>query len=76
MLNWLEAAGFRDLIVADVTPTTTAEQRSTPWMVFESLDTALDPANPKLTVEGHPAPVRAIVVGHRPADAGCGHRPR
>jgi tRNA (mo5U34)-methyltransferase len=49
-----------------VTPTTTAEQRSTSWMRFESLADALDPGDPSRTVEGHPAPVRAVVLGRKP----------
>ena len=60
--HWLEAAGFGDVRVVDVSPTTPSEQRQTPWMRFESLAQALDPADPKRTVEGHPAPVRAVLV--------------
>ncbi|MGK2927090.1 MAG: tRNA 5-methoxyuridine(34)/uridine 5-oxyacetic acid(34) synthase CmoB [Lysobacterales bacterium] len=59
---WLEEAGFRKVELLDVTVTTTAEQRSTPWMRFESLEQALDPADSRLTVEGHPAPARALLV--------------
>ena len=66
MVDWLQAAGFSDVEVVDVTPTTLAEQRSTAWMRFESLQQALDPRDASLTIEGHPAPVRAIVVGRRP----------
>jgi tRNA (mo5U34)-methyltransferase len=60
--RWLEQAGFRDGRVLDVTPTTVAEQRSTAWMRFESLPQALDPEDRARTVEGHPAPVRAILL--------------
>lgn len=59
---WLGEAGFRDVELLDVTATTTAEQRSTFWMRFESLEQALDPADPRLTVEGHPAPARALLM--------------
>jgi tRNA (mo5U34)-methyltransferase len=31
-------------------------------MHFESLEQALDEGDPNLTIEGHPAPVRAIVI--------------
>lgn len=58
----LEDAGFRKVAVADLTRTTTGEQRSTPWMKFESLEECLDPRNPLRTIEGHPAPVRAVVT--------------
>jgi len=60
--SWLQKAGFTDVRVVDVTPTTTAEQRQTEWMTYESLTQALDTANPALTVEGHPAPLRATFV--------------
>ncbi len=59
---WLQKAGFRDVQVVDVTPTTIDEQRQTGWMTFDSLSQALSPANAALTVEGHPAPVRAVLV--------------
>lgn len=59
---WLGEAGFRDVELLDLTGTTTAEQRSTSWMRFESLEQALDPADSRLTVEGHPAPARALLM--------------
>jgi len=60
--RWLDQAGFHDSRLVDVTPTTPAEQRTTPWMRFESLEQALDPEDRARTVEGHPAPVRAILL--------------
>jgi tRNA (mo5U34)-methyltransferase len=60
--RWLAEAGYRDIRVVDVTPTTPAEQRRTPWMTFESLADFLDPADPRRTIEGHPAPLRAVVT--------------
>lgn len=62
LLVWLRRCGFRDARVVDLTVTTPVEQRSTAWMRFESLAQCLDPADPARTVEGHPAPVRAIVI--------------
>ena len=67
MADWLLQAGCRDVRIVDITPTTVAEQRSTDWMHFESLAQALQPDDPSLTIEGLPAPVRAIVIGQRPA---------
>jgi tRNA (mo5U34)-methyltransferase len=64
---WLRKAGFESVAVVDVSPTTPDEQRSTSWMRFESLSDALDPSDPTRTVEGHPAPVRAMVVAEKPA---------
>ena len=60
--RWLVNAGFSSVRLVDVTRTTTAEQRSTDWMPFESLAEALDADDPALTVEGLPAPCRAIVL--------------
>ena len=62
LLEWVRAAGFREAELVDVTVTTTAEQRSTPWMRFESLEQALDPEDRTRTVEGLPAPRRAVVI--------------
>ncbi len=60
--GWLEQAGLPDIQVLDVSRTTTDEQRSTEWMTFESLQECLDPDNQALTIEGHPAPVRAAML--------------
>lgn len=65
LIRWLERAGFHKVRTVDVTPTTTAEQRTTDWMRFESLPDFLDPQNPSRTVEGHPAPIRAMLIAER-----------
>jgi tRNA (mo5U34)-methyltransferase len=62
LYDWLEAAGLPGATLLDVSRTTTGEQRSTDWMTFESLRECLDPINPAVTVEGHPAPVRAALL--------------
>lgn len=62
LYDWLEAAGLPGAKLLDVSRTTTGEQRSTDWMTFESLRECLDPVNPAVTVEGHPAPVRAALL--------------
>ncbi|MYD99117.1 MAG: tRNA 5-methoxyuridine(34)/uridine 5-oxyacetic acid(34) synthase CmoB [Gammaproteobacteria bacterium] len=66
LCSWLEAVGFGFTQVADVSPTTPREQRSTDWMPFESLRDALDRADPALTIEGYPAPKRAVMIARRP----------
>lgn len=66
LLDWLEEAGFCDVRPAGVSTTTNLEQRRTEWMPFESLAEALDPDDPATTVEGWPAPQRAIVVARKP----------
>lgn len=65
LLEWVESAGYRQAEVVDVTATRIEEQRSTAWMRFESLEQALDPQDPSRTVEGLPAPVRAVVIARR-----------
>lgn len=60
--NWLRRAGFKRVRTVDVTSTSTREQRSTEWMQFESLADFLDPADSGLTVEGYPAPLRAVLT--------------
>jgi tRNA (mo5U34)-methyltransferase len=60
--GWLRDAGLERIRTVDATTTSTDEQRSTEWMTFESLPDFLDPADPTKTVEGHPAPKRAVVV--------------
>ncbi len=62
LLAWVADAGFRGARLVDVTVTSTAEQRSTEWMRFESLAQALDPGDPSRTVEGLPAPRRGLVI--------------
>jgi tRNA (mo5U34)-methyltransferase len=54
--------GFKQVRTVDVTTTTLEEQRRTEWMTFESLADFLDPADRGLTVEGYPAPRRALVI--------------
>ena len=60
--EWLRNAGFDAPSIVDTCLTTTSEQRRTDWMRFESLADFLDPADPSRTIEGHPAPRRAIVT--------------
>lgn len=65
LLRWLARCGFDDVRLVDSSATTTDEQRPTRWMPFESLSSALDPSEPTRTVEGLPAPRRAIVTARR-----------
>lgn len=64
--SWMKRCGFVNIRLIDVTRTTTDEQRRTDWMTFESLVDFLDPLNPDLTVEGLPAPKRAIFLANNP----------
>ncbi|MCI0668487.1 MAG: tRNA 5-methoxyuridine(34)/uridine 5-oxyacetic acid(34) synthase CmoB [Methylococcaceae bacterium] len=64
--RWLKRAGFNNIRLIDVTATTSAEQRSTAWMRFQSLPEFLDPNDRNLTREGLPAPKRAIFIANTP----------
>ena len=66
LTEWLDEAGFSDIHVVDQTYTTVDEQRTTEWMQFESLGEALDPSDSGKTVEGLPAPLRAIIICRNP----------
>ena len=66
LLSWLYKLGFVDARLVDVCDTTTEEQRSTQWMTFHSLANFLDPEDSKKSIEGHPAPRRAIVTARIP----------
>ena len=65
--SWLNDANFNNVRVVDVSITTTAEQRKTPWIGENgaSLEDFLNPLDDSLTIEGYPAPTRAIVVCQR-----------
>lgn len=62
VIHWMEELGLHSPRMVDMTLTTQREQRGTEWMTFESLADFLDPQNPGLTVEGYPAPRRAIFI--------------
>ncbi|WP_277973208.1 tRNA 5-methoxyuridine(34)/uridine 5-oxyacetic acid(34) synthase CmoB [Pantoea agglomerans] len=64
--SWLEKSGFVDVRIVDFALTTTEEQRRTDWMTSESLAEFLDPNDPSKTVEGYPAPLRAVLVATKP----------
>jgi tRNA (mo5U34)-methyltransferase len=59
---WLERTGFKNIRCVDVTRTTEAEQRKTAWIQTESLADFLDPEDSMRTVEGYPAPRRALML--------------
>jgi len=65
LMDWLGAMGFGGIRLADLCRTTIQEQRATRWMRFQSLADFLDPADPTRTVEGHPAPLRALLLAER-----------
>lgn len=63
---WLRRCNFINVRCVDVNQTTFEEQRVTEWMHFESLADFLDPEDINKTIEGYPAPKRAIIVANKP----------
>jgi tRNA (mo5U34)-methyltransferase len=64
--SWLKRSGFKNIRCINTTVTTIEEQRKTPWMEYESLSDFLDPEDSTKTIEGHPAPRRAIFIAEAP----------
>jgi len=68
LLSWLRKLGMQDARLVDVSYTSTEEQRATDWMRFHSLSNFLDPTDESKTIEGYPAPRRAVVVARAPGE--------
>jgi tRNA (mo5U34)-methyltransferase len=66
LTQWLKKVGFKNPQLLNATMTTTEEQRSTEWMTFQSLSHCLDPLDATRTIEGYPAPKRAILIAEAP----------
>ncbi|MBF0264565.1 MAG: tRNA 5-methoxyuridine(34)/uridine 5-oxyacetic acid(34) synthase CmoB [Gammaproteobacteria bacterium] len=62
LISWMERCGFINIKMVSVSTTTSQEQRKTDWIETESLVDFLDPDDPCKTIEGYPAPKRAIFV--------------
>ncbi len=62
IIELLNEAGFNDTKCVNQNITSLDEQRSTEWMTFHSLREFLDPNDTSKTIEGYPAPKRAIFV--------------
>ena len=62
LIGWMRKLGYNNPRLVDLNQTSIGEQRSTEWMTFESLVDFLDPINPEKTIEGHPAPRRALFL--------------
>ena len=63
--RWLRRAGFSDVRCVDVSVTTVEEQRATEWMKYQSLSDYLDPNDHSKTIEGLPAPMRAVIMARK-----------
>ncbi len=64
--QWLRRCGFTSIRTIDVSVTTIEEQRATDWMPFGSLADGLREDDPDRTIEGLPAPKRAVIVANAP----------
>jgi len=62
---WLKRTGFKNIQMIDITKTNSEEQRVTQWIGAESLSDFLDPDDSRRTVEGYPAPKRAIFLAKK-----------
>ncbi|MFD0966298.1 tRNA 5-methoxyuridine(34)/uridine 5-oxyacetic acid(34) synthase CmoB [Seminibacterium arietis] len=65
LINWLEKIGFRNVRCVDVSTTSLHEQRKTDWLENESLVDFLDPQDNSKTIEGYPAPKRAVILAEK-----------
>ncbi len=65
MCAWLERCGFKNIRVVNTDITAIEEQRKTPWIDTESLSDFLDPKDKSKTIEGYPAPQRAIFIANK-----------
>ncbi len=65
MCAWLERCGFKNIRVVNTDITALDEQRKTDWIDTESLQDFLDPDDNSKTVEGYPAPKRAIFIANK-----------
>ncbi len=65
LTKWLADSGFEKIEILNITKTTSNEQRKTDWVTFDSMDDFLDPKDNTKTIEGHPVPVRAILLAQR-----------
>jgi tRNA (mo5U34)-methyltransferase len=65
LISWLKKAGFRNSRCVDITKTDFNEQRKTEWVNTESLEDFLDAMDQTKTIEGYPAPVRAVIIAEK-----------
>ena len=64
--SWLRKAGFINVRTVDEAYTTIEEQKHSDWKPGTSLADYLHPSKPGQTVEGLPAPCRAVLVANKP----------
>lgn len=62
LIVWMERLGFKKVKMVDIEQTSLDEQRATEWMTNLSLVDFLDPNDRNKTIEGYPAPKRAVFI--------------
>ncbi len=62
---FLQRVGFKNVRCVDLNQTTIEEQRQTDWMTYQSLSDFLDPNDHNKTIEGYPAPLRAVIIAEQ-----------
>ncbi|PIE43893.1 MAG: tRNA 5-methoxyuridine(34)/uridine 5-oxyacetic acid(34) synthase CmoB [Gammaproteobacteria bacterium] len=67
LTQWLHRVGFRSVRCVDLNTTGLDEQRTTDWMQHRSLNDFLAPGDTSKTIEGYPAPLRAVLVAKKPS---------
>jgi len=65
LANWLKRTGFSDVRLFCSHPMTSAEQRRTEWMIFESYEDFIDKKDSGLTIEKYPAPWRVFLSAQK-----------
>lgn len=65
LIRWMEKCGYKNVRCVDLDQTSIEEQRATEWMDWKSLEDFLDPNDSSLTIEGYPAPLRAVVLANK-----------
>ena len=65
LINWLQKTGFNNVRCVDVALTSLQEQRKTEWLENESLIDFLNPQDHDQTIEGYPAPKRAVILANK-----------
>ena len=64
LVFWMQRLGFKNVRVVNTDKTAFEEQRKTEWIDTQSLEDFLDPNDSNKTIEGYPAPLRAIVIAN------------
>ncbi len=64
LFNFLKRSGFENIRCINIEKTTEKEQRKTKWVNTESLENFLSPYDKNKTIEGYPAPVRAVIIAN------------